>query len=319
VMTIAADDQDTTFNVLRKVLTIIEDPANRDNNRGGNSTGDKIDVRVLFHQSQVGCIIGKAGAKIKELRAATSAQIKVYGICCPGSTDRVVAVSGSTEVVLDAITQILFALTTDSSNRNINDQEHYEYDPHNYDESQAFDYGGYGDARGGGSSFGGGGGGGGGDRFSRPMGGGGSGPNRFMGRSSSGGSMGGMRGGDRGGRGGGRGGRGGGGIGRGGGPQGRHDDDYNPNQNFADDESETQQVTIPNEYAGAIIGKGGSRIRSIRAESCANITIDEALPGQSDRIITISGAPGQIRMAQYLLQKSVKEHGAKGGQGQFFD
>ncbi len=57
------------------------------------------------------------------------------------------------------------------------------------------------------------------------------------------------------------------------------------------------------QYAGAIIGKGGSRIRRIRADSGASITIDEALPGATDRIITISGAPGQIRMAQYLLQQ----------------
>ncbi|KAJ8944962.1 hypothetical protein NQ318_013110, partial [Aromia moschata] len=40
---------------------------------------------------------------------------------------------------------------------------------------------------------------------------------------------------------------------------------------------------------GAIIGKGGSRIRKIRLDSGANITIDEPLPGSNDRIITITG------------------------------
>lgn len=55
--------------------------------------------------------------------------------------------------------------------------------------------------------------------------------------------------------------------------------------------------------AGAIIGKGGGRIRRIRNESGAYITIDEPLPGSSDRIITISGNPKQIQMAQYLLQQ----------------
>ena len=36
----------------------------------------------------------------------TSTQIKVYGTCCPRSTDRVVAVSGPVEMVLNAVKEI---------------------------------------------------------------------------------------------------------------------------------------------------------------------------------------------------------------------
>lgn len=57
------------------------------------------------------------------------------------------------------------------------------------------------------------------------------------------------------------------------------------------------------QLAGAIIGKGGARIREIRSESGAGITIEEPLPGSNDRIITITGQPSQIKMAQYLLQQ----------------
>jgi heterogeneous nuclear ribonucleoprotein K len=57
------------------------------------------------------------------------------------------------------------------------------------------------------------------------------------------------------------------------------------------------------QLAGAIIGKGGARIRKIRSDSGAGITIDEPLPGSNDRIITITGIPSQIQMAQYLLQQ----------------
>lgn len=57
------------------------------------------------------------------------------------------------------------------------------------------------------------------------------------------------------------------------------------------------------QLAGAIIGKGGARIRKIRSEAGAAITIEEPLPGSKDRIITISGQPNQIKMAQYLLQQ----------------
>lgn len=31
-----------------------------------------MEIRLLFHHTQVGCIIGKAGAKIKELREVTT-------------------------------------------------------------------------------------------------------------------------------------------------------------------------------------------------------------------------------------------------------
>lgn len=57
------------------------------------------------------------------------------------------------------------------------------------------------------------------------------------------------------------------------------------------------------QLAGAIIGKGGARIRKIRGDSGASITIDEPRPGSSERIITISGTSNQIWKAQYLLQQ----------------
>jgi hypothetical protein len=57
------------------------------------------------------------------------------------------------------------------------------------------------------------------------------------------------------------------------------------------------------QLAGAIIGKGGARIRKIRGDSGASITIDEPRPGSTERIITISGSSHQIWKAQYLLQQ----------------
>jgi hypothetical protein len=54
---------------------------------------------------------------------------------------------------------------------------------------------------------------------------------------------------------------------------------------------ESTQVTIPNELAGAIIGPGGQRIRKIRNDSKASITIAEPDPSGKERIITITGDP----------------------------
>lgn len=35
---------------------------------GSRVSNDELDVRMLIHQSQAGCVIGKSGSKIKELR-----------------------------------------------------------------------------------------------------------------------------------------------------------------------------------------------------------------------------------------------------------
>ena len=80
-------------------------------------------------------------------------------------------------------------------------------------------------------------------------------------------------------------------------------------------EEENTQVTIPNDLAGAIIGPGGQRIRKIRNDSKATITIDEPAPGSSERVITIAGNKKQIQTAQYLLQQSVRENSGRGVAG----
>ena len=76
---------------------------------------------------------------------------------------------------------------------------------------------------------------------------------------------------------------------------------------------EETAVTIPKDMAGAIIGPGGSRIRKIRADSKATITIAEPDQGSNERIITIAGTKRQIQTAQYLLQQSVRENSMPGG------
>ena len=74
-------------------------------------------------------------------------------------------------------------------------------------------------------------------------------------------------------------------------------------------------MTIPNELAGAIIGPGGQRIRKIRGDSRATITIDEPAGGSNERVITIAGTKKQIQTAQYLLQQSVRENSSSFGPG----
>ena len=56
------------------------------------------------------------------------------------------------------------------------------------------------------------------------------------------------------------------------------------------------------QLAGLIIGKGGSRIKEIRIQSGATVSIADPDEGSDDRIITIVGTNDQIHCAQYLLQ-----------------
>ena len=66
-----------------------------------------MEVRLLIHQSQAGGVIGKSGQRIKEIREATNAQIKVFAQCCPLSTDRVVQISGKIDQIADTVEQVL--------------------------------------------------------------------------------------------------------------------------------------------------------------------------------------------------------------------
>ena len=83
--------------------------------------------------------------------------------------------------------------------------------------------------------------------------------------------------------------------------------------NFNAPQTQTNQVTIPNNLASVIIGPRGTKIAQIRQSSGASIRIDDPAPGSNDRIITIQGTPAQISQAQYFLQMAVKESGLWNG------
>lgn len=77
---------------------------------------------------------------------------------------------------------------------------------------------------------------------------------------------------------------------------------------------QTQQIFIPNDLVGCIIGKGGSKINEIRHMSASQIKIMEpgavgqglnggAAPagGEGERLVVITGQPANIQMAVQLL------------------
>lgn len=328
VLSITAPDVDTILEIVKDILPCLADGGPKSNN-------EDLDVRLLIHQSRAGCVIGKAGAKIKELREKTGARLKIFSNPAPQSTERVVQLVGKADAVAAGIREVLDLIRQVPIKGQI-----LNYDPHNYDDFYADEYGGFGCGQGGGGPRGSGPRGPprGPPRGMPPMGGPGGrgpggprGPGSMGGRSGPGGPRGGFN--DFGGPGPrasfsgpprsnfGSGGSnfGGGNFGgsRSGGGGSGSGGNFSNNGGGGSQQDTSTQVTIPKDLAGAIIGKAGSRIRKIRAESGAGIEIAEPLPGSSDRIITITGTPQRIQMAQYLLQQSVHESNPNLGRGNF--
>ncbi|XP_023954421.1 heterogeneous nuclear ribonucleoprotein K [Bicyclus anynana] len=315
VLSITASDIDTILEIVKDILPNLADGGPKGN------MNDDLDVRLLIHQSRAGCVIGKAGAKIKELREKTGARLKIFSNPAPQSLERVVQLVGKADCVAAGVREVLNLIRQVPIKGAIQN-----YDPHNYDDYYADEYGGFGSGqaprsgpRGGPPR--------GPPRGPPPMGPGGRGPppprgGPPMGRSGPGGPpprafndfsgpgpRNNFNGPPRGGF---------GGNNFGGGNFGGRSGGGNFNGNGGGNQQETStQVTIPKDLAGAIIGKSGTRIRKIRAESGAGIEIAEPLPGASDRIITITGTPQRIQKAQYLLQQSVHESNPNLGRGNF--
>ncbi|KAH8117185.1 hypothetical protein DFH11DRAFT_988279 [Phellopilus nigrolimitatus] len=85
---------------------------------------------------------------------------------------------------------------------------------------------------------------------------------------------------------------------------------------------QTQQIYIPNDLVGCIIGKGGSKINEIRHMSASQIKIMEpgatapgmnGAPGgtENERLVIITGQPQNIQMAVQLLYHRLEQEKQK--------
>ncbi|CAD5220057.1 unnamed protein product [Bursaphelenchus xylophilus] len=69
-----------------------------------------ITMRLIIPATQCGSIIGKGGAKIKEIRERTGASIQVASEMLPNSTERAVTISGTCEALVECMRQICIIL-----------------------------------------------------------------------------------------------------------------------------------------------------------------------------------------------------------------
>jgi heterogeneous nuclear rnp K-like protein 2 len=71
--------------------------------------------------------------------------------------------------------------------------------------------------------------------------------------------------------------------------------------------SVTQQIFIPNDMVGAIIGKGGQKINEIRQTSGSVIKINEPQDNSNERLVTITGSQECNRIALYMLYARLEQ------------
>lgn len=66
--------------------------------------------KLIVPATQCGSIIGKGGAKIKEIRESSGASIQVASDMLPNSTERVVTITGNPETITQCIYQVCLIL-----------------------------------------------------------------------------------------------------------------------------------------------------------------------------------------------------------------
>jgi len=73
------------------------------------------------------------------------------------------------------------------------------------------------------------------------------------------------------------------------------------------EEMQTQNISIPSDMVGCIIGRGGSKISEIRKSSGARISIAKAPHDDTgERMFTITGSAGANEKALYLLYENLE-------------
>lgn len=220
-----------------------------------------VTIRFIIPNSRMGSVIGKAGTKIKEIQEASGARLNAGEQMLPGSTERVLSISGVADAVHIAVYYV-GTILLEHPDRNANN---LSYRPTAAGSGVGASYSGRGSGAGGsgspplGSSYGGGGG------FAPAAGSVGGGPS------------------------------------------------YGPGPPQLPPGSQTQQIFIPNDLVGCIIGKGGQKINEIRQMSASHIKIMEpgagalAGGGANERLVTITGPPQNIQVAVQLLYQRLEQ------------
>lgn len=98
----------------------------RDNTNTNAPSPDTVSLKLLVHKNGVGCIIGKAGALIRETQTETGARVQVSNDLLPQSTEKAVTISGTPEQVQKAMEKVATQLKENPVKPGT---KHYPYTP----------------------------------------------------------------------------------------------------------------------------------------------------------------------------------------------
>ncbi|MBN3306201.1 PCBP4 protein, partial [Amia calva] len=232
-----------------------------------------VTLRLVIPASQCGSLIGKGGSKIKEIRESTGAQVQVAGDLLPNSTERGVTISGAQEAIIQCV-KLICTVILESPPKGAT----IPYRPSPapgavlLSGNQVFEASDFGSH----------------PLFSMAQGGlelqqAYSVQNQYAiphselaklhQLSMQQGTM---------------------------GPMGQTAAQVLPGMESSS-QTTSQELLIPNDLIGSIIGRQGTKINEIRQVSGAQIKIGSQLDGTSDRHVTITGSPISINLAQYLI------------------
>nr|OQO17230.1 hypothetical protein B0A51_15418 [Rachicladosporium sp. CCFEE 5018] len=216
-------------------------------------------IRLLISHNQMGTIIGRQGAKIKQIQDGSGVRMVAQKEMLPQSTERIVEVQGTPEGVQKAVWEI---------GRCLVDDEQRGFGTVLYSPVTRVQGGALG---------------------SPPTNGGGYGAPRSFNRTGNGADF-----------------------------TGAAQQQYAPRQNGDSagagqatveegEDIQTQNISIPADMVGCIIGRGGSKISEIRKTSGARISIAKAPHDDSgERMFTITGGPSANEKALYLLYENLE-------------
>ncbi|KAI8835336.1 hypothetical protein BC829DRAFT_406453 [Chytridium lagenaria] len=261
----------STVNVAKAYAMIAQHLLDNPVSTQPNQLSDCTTIRLLVSHQLMGSIIGKAGAKIKEIQEDSGAKLVISKEMLPQSTERIIEVYGLVESFNVAIFHISECILNDIERAAgtilYNPQVRLNFNggaiprTGRFDESSSYPTSREG-ARSTGAAAG--------DRRSR---------GEYSSYNNTNTNSGGRR-----------------------FPNDRSNG-YNPvvvsNSNSTGEQ--TQTLAIPSDMVGCVIGKAGSFINSIRRQSGARLRIQEAVEGSSDRVITIIGTPSANAKALQML------------------
>jgi heterogeneous nuclear rnp K-like protein 2 len=221
----------------------------------------------------MGSVIGKGGAKIKEIQEASGARLVASEEILPHSTERTITITGVPDAIHIAVYHVGLVLQSAAGNDRDRERDRMTI-PYRPMGRGAAAYG----------------------SNSGPMGGhggyGGHSSGYYGGYPSHGGHQ-----------------------GHHGGAHGGYGHDYMPmpagGSGGPGSMTQAQQIFIPNDMVGSVIGKGGSKINEIRQTSGSHIKIAEAPSAGNERLVTITGTPESNQMAVYLLYSRLESEKAR--------